>query len=192
MRRDQKSDWSIVYVKRRGGAVKLWKAQIGLAKRVRQEYYGYVEVRDFDPRVLELPNPLLFMYFSKNREEASEFFETMARDRDEILAKSKLDFETASIADGDRDRARSIVESTFTEEFLESADHEYLINAFLMGLHLGRGDALRIGEQPPVAVGVHKEAADQLARDLATGDESNDSAVSISVKRGFFLARAVG
>lgn len=172
--------------------MRLWKAQFGLAKRVRQEYYGYVEVRDFDPRVLELSNVLPLIYFSKNREEASEFFETMARDRDEILAKLKLDFETVSIPDEDRDRARFIVESTFTEEFLESANHEYLINAFLMGLHLGRVDSLRIGEQPPVAVGVHKEAANQLARDLATGDESNDSAVSISVQRGFFQARAVG
>lgn len=162
---------------------------MGLSKRVYNEYYGYVEVRDYNPGILELPNPLLLLYFQRNPDKAQEFMMKMHSDRDAILEEHRRTFDLANVPSDARDAAQKSVQATLTQEFQEAHGTEIFVEFYLRGFHLGALDKERIGENPPVVLGLYREALESL--EVLTMKEKGDlgAVLAVMLKRGFYSSR---
>jgi hypothetical protein len=170
--------------------VKIARALVGLNQRVRNEYYDYVEIRDFDPRVLELPNPLLLLFMQRNPTKASDFIMQMHRDRDAFIEVSNEKLSGNSISPELRRQATSCALATFEESFIKDVSLEDLIHSYVLGFQIGRLDVSRRGERPPVAIGIHREAVEHLGSQASKNDKKTGSASAVMLRRGFFAARA--
>jgi hypothetical protein len=173
--------------------MRVWQAQIGLSKRVEKEYYGYVEVRDYNPNEFELPNPLLMLFMTqKNNSKSIEFLERMFADVDKTIATVKANFDSKDISDeimtlGYRKFLDTFNHQGQTELQLHSAE---LTESFALGVAIGRHDPSRRGENPVVAIGLHKEAINKLQKEYSENG-SVGSACAVMLQRGFYMSRAV-
>ena len=176
-----------------GIGVRVWQAQIGLSKRVEKEYYGYVEVRDYNPNEFELPNPLLMLFLTqKNNSKSIAFLEKMFADVDKTIAAVKAKFDSGSITDELMRLGYKKFLATFNQQGqidlqMHSAE---LTEAFALGVSIGRHDPSRRGENPVVAIGLHKEAISKLQKAYPENDLVG-SACAIMLQRGFYMSRAV-
>ena len=97
--------------------MRVWQAQIGLSKRVEKEYYGYVEVRDYNPNEFELPNPLLMLFMTqKNNSKSIEFLERMFADVDKAIAAVKAKFDSTNVSEDLKTLANKAFISTFNQQ----------------------------------------------------------------------------
>jgi hypothetical protein len=173
--------------------MRVWQAQIGLSKRVEKEYYGYVEVRDYNPNEYELPNPLLMLFMTqKNNSKSIEFLERMFADVDKAIAAVKEKFNTTEISVELNSLANKAFVSTFNQEGQTAlqASVSQLVDAFALGVALGNYDRSRRGERPVVALGLHKEAMKKLQKEFPEND-SVGTACAVMLQRGFFMSRAI-
>jgi hypothetical protein len=173
--------------------MKYWQAQIGLGERVRNEYYGYVDIRDYNPNEFELPNPLLMMYLTrKNNSKAHEFLAEMNADVSQLFITLMTQSDATPISEEDKRLALLAIENSFKEELLTSLSDEAkqgLIMAFNVGALLAKMDPKRRGERPVVALGLHKEVLKKLQK--ASSEHGGLGEVcAILHQRGFFLTRA--
>jgi hypothetical protein len=173
--------------------MKYWQAQIGLGERVRNEYYGYVEIRDYNPNEFELPNPLLMMYLTrKNNAKAHEFLTEMNADVSQLFITLMTQSDVAPISEEIKQTASLTIENTFKQELLTSLTDDAkqgLIMAFNLGVLLAKMDPKRRGERPVVALGLHKEVLKKLQK--ASSEHGGLGEVrAILQQRGFFLTRA--
>ena len=171
--------------------MRVWQAQIGLGKRVEKEYYGYVEVRDYNPNEFELPNPLLMLYLTqKDNSKALDFLQRMFDDRDGTISAVKARFDKANISA----EVRNLASRSFAATFNQHGQNELqkhmsdLTEAFALGVALGRHDPNRRGETPVMALGLHKEAAKELQKGFP--EDSVGGASALMITRGFFLSRS--
>ena len=173
--------------------MKVWQAQIGLSTRVEIEYYGYVEVRDYNPNEYELPNPLLMLFMTqKNNSKSIEFLERMFADVDKAIAAVKEKFNATDISVELNSLANKAFVSTFNQEGQTAlqASVSQLVDAFALGVALGNHDRSRRGERPVVALGLHKEAMNKLQKEFPEND-SVGTACAVMLQRGFFMSRAI-
>jgi hypothetical protein len=173
--------------------MKVWQAQIGLSKRVEKEYYGYVEVRDYNPNEYELPNPLLMLFMTqKDNSKSIVFLERMFADVDKTIAAVKAKFDSKNISEELKALAYKAFISTFNQQGQDELQlHSSELNeAFALGVAVGRHDPSRRGENPVVAIGLHKEAMKKLQKEYPEND-SVGSACAVMLQRGFFMSRAV-
>ena len=173
--------------------MRVWQAQIGLSKRVEKEYYGYVEVRDYNPNEIELISPLLTLLMTqKNSAKSIQFLERMFADVDKTIAAVKAKFDKNNISD----ELKTIANKAFLATFNHEGQREFqssvsqLVEAFALGVAMGNQDPGRRGENPVVALGLHKEAVNKMQKDYSEKDSAG-SACAIMLQRGFFLSRAV-
>jgi len=173
--------------------MRVWQAQIGLSKRVEKEYYGYVEVRDYNPNEFELPNPLLMLFMTqRNNLKSIKFLEKMFADVDKTVAAVKAKFDSKNISD-------ELMRLGY-KKFLDTFNHQgqielqlhsaELTEAFALGVSIGRHDPIRRGENPVVAIGLHKEAINKLQKEYSENG-SVGSACAVMLQRGFYMSRAV-
>jgi len=172
--------------------MKVWQAQIGLSKRVEKEYYGYVEVHDYNPNEFELPSPMLMLFMTrKNNSKAINFLEKMFADVDRIIDAVKANFDSTSINAELKTLANKALLATFNHQGqigLQSSFSQ-LLEAFALGAALGKHDLNRRGERPVVALGLHKEAVKKLQKEYPEND-SVGSACAVMIQRGFYMSRA--
>jgi hypothetical protein len=173
--------------------MRVWQAQIGLSKRVEKEYYGYVEVRDYNPNEFELPNPLLMLFMTqKNNSKSIEFLERMFADVDKTIFSVKSRFDSKNISEELKSLANNSFYATPNlqgQAALQLHSSE-LTEAFALGVAVGRHDPSRRGENPVVAIGLHKEAINKLQKEYPEND-SVGSACAVMLQRGFYVSRAV-
>jgi hypothetical protein len=177
--------------------MKYWQAQIGLGDRVHNEYYGYVEVRDYNPNEFELPNPLLMMYLTrKNNTKAQQFVQKMQNDVSAIFINIIKQSDGVPIAAQTKQLAIDTIQATFKEGFLnvlgidKAVLEEGLIMAFNLGVLLANTDPKRCGERPVVALGLHKEVLKKLQIVTKERGELLGDFCSILQHKGFYLTRA--
>ena len=173
--------------------MKVWQAQIGLSKRVEKEYYGYVEVRDYNPNEFELPNPLLMLFMTqKNNSKSIEFLERMFADVDRAIAVVKAKFDSKNVSEELKTLANKSFISTFNQQGQDELQSSIsvLSEAFALGVTLGNHDSSRRGERPVVALGLHKEAMKKLQKEYPEND-SVGNACAVMLQRGFFMSRAI-
>ena len=173
--------------------MRVWQAQIGLSKRVEKEYYGYVEVRDYNPNEFELPNPLLMLFMTqKNNSKSIKFLEKMFADVDRTIDVVKANFDSTGISDELKTLANKAFLATFNHQGQIGLQSSFskLVEAFALGAELGKLDSNRRRERPVVALGLHKEAVKKLQKEFPEND-SVGSACAVMLQRGFYMSRAV-
>jgi hypothetical protein len=173
--------------------MRVWQAQIGLSKRVEKEYYGYVEIRDYNPNEFELPNPLLMLFMTqKNNSKSIEFLERMFADVDKAIAAVKTKFDSTNVSEDLKTLANKAFISTFNQQGRDELQSSIsvLSEAFSLGVALGNHDSGRRGERPAVAIGLHKEAMKKLQKEYPEND-SVGNACAVMLHKGFFMSRSV-
>lgn len=164
----------------------------GIQKQVDAYYFGYREVHDLklNSNVLVMP-PFEVVRFltSKNKAKVNEYFRN-------VFAEAEV------IASGVRDHCAKIPppESTVNagvDAFLETLNDDgkkvlspYRIeiqHAAALGFILGKLDGARVGERPPVAIGIHDEAISKLVEPFV---EECQWGVKYCIIKAFFLTRA--
>jgi len=174
--------------------MRVWQAQIGLNKRVENEYYGYVEVHDYNPDMFELPNPLMLLALTrKNNSKSIELINRMYEDVDKTVDTLKSKFDAKIMTDELRPLATEVASKSFNQEGLGlfNSNPNAIIEAFALGVALGRLDPNRRGERPVVAIGLQNEALKKMQKEYTDGD-TGGGACAILLQKGFYLARAFG
>jgi hypothetical protein len=176
--------------------LRYWQAQIGLGQRVRNEYYGYVEIRDYNPNEFEIPNPLLMMYLNrKDKTKALAFLEEMNADVAQLFRSLMTQSDSTPASNEIEKLAMQTIAGTFSPEFLSPYSagkndlEQGLISAFNLGVLLAKMDPQRRGERPVMALGLHKEVLKKLQKASSEHGQIGE-ACAILHQRGFFLARA--
>jgi len=169
----------------------------GLKSKIDEHFYGYREIRPIDLNSHELPNPYLLRYLtSGNKQKAAQHVNEIYGQAAALLDHA---MKSAAANPIPEISARKIVDA-----FLKSVNedgratvaghHAELFRAVSLGHHLARNDANRIGENPPVATGLHIEALSSVAKRF--GDDVGWAAhycahqVFYMVRRGLNLEMA--
>jgi hypothetical protein len=169
----------------------------GLKSKIDEHFYGYREIRPIDLNSYELPNPYLLRYLtSGNKQKAAQHVNEIYAQAAALLDDA---MDSAAGSPVSEPSARKIVDaflkSVNDEGRAKVADHHAeLFRAVSVGHHLARSDAMRIGENPPVATGLHIEALSRVAKRF--GDDVGWAAhycahqVFYMVRRGLNLETA--
>lgn len=139
----------------------------GLKSKIDDHFYGYREIRPIDLNSYELPNPHLLRYLtSGNKQKAAQHVNEIYGQAAALLDQA---IESATQNPVPETSSKKIVDAflkNLNDEGVEKASAHYakLLRAVSVGHYLGRNDASRIGENPPVATGLHIQALSSVAK----------------------------
>ena len=161
----------------------------GLKSKIDEHFFGYREIRPINLNEYELPNPYLLRYLtSGNRQKASQHVNQIYSQAAALLDQA---FEAALSNPVSDVSAKAVVDAflkTINEEGRSKIAEHYseVLKAVSVGHHLACSDVSRVGENPPVATGLHIEALSKV------GERFSDDvgwAAHYCAHQVFYLAR---
>ena len=160
-----------------------------LKARVDEHFYGYREIRPINPMAYEMPNPHLIRYVtSGNRQKARDHVAKIYSQVDHLVNEALRLADERRIAS---DTAKSLIDGFVTSlnsegQLKVKSKRQELRRAMSAGLHLARLDGSRIGERPPVALGVHIEGIVKIGKQF---DDEIAWAAHYVAHQIFYMAR---
>ena len=163
-------------------------------RAVRESMFGYQEVHNANWKGFELPDVRLMQMLSGRKKDKA--LQLMAEMEEVVLSViSQVESLAArvelpeSLIENIIDYGVGLVKPEFHGEILQSS--EKLRKAGLLGFHLGLLDRNRVGENPAVALGAHKNALGKLCeRNFMVGvDEMTPTKVAcLNIAQAAFYA----
>lgn len=162
----------------------------GLRRQVDEYYFGYREVREFNPLVVVMPNFAVVRFLTTgNKANASEYLRKVFLQVEEVASEVRTYYSkyppSENIANAVVDKVlMGIADGRKTD--LLSFRRE-LEQAAALGFILGKLDKRRLGERPPVALGIHDETQTKLAEQFV---EECKWIAAQCISKAFVLTRA--
>lgn len=152
-------------------------------------YFGYREIRLINLNEHQLPNPYVLRYLtSGNKQKASQHIDEIYSQVSALLDRAVELADTKPIQELSAKKIVDAFLQTVNDEGRAkvASYHAELLKAVSVGHHLAHLDTKRIGENPPVAKGLHIEA---LPKVIDRFGKDEGWAAHYCAHQVFYLAR---